>query len=120
MRALVRMVNSGTSVSIQTDGPRGPARKSKLGIVALARLSGAPIVPIGFGVTPCLRLRTWDRMLLPLPFARVRFVLAPPIRVPRDADSEAEAAALLDLDRELNRLTAEMDVQMRLRDVGIA
>jgi hypothetical protein len=114
------MVKSGTTVSIQTDGPRGPARKSKLGIVALARSTGAPIVPVGFAATPCLRFRSWDRMLLPLPFARVRCVFAPRIQIPRDADSGAEAAALRDLDGELDRLTAAMDARMRLRDVRIA
>jgi hypothetical protein len=120
LRALVRMVKSGTTVSIQTDGPRGPARKSKLGIVALARSTGAPIAPVGFAATPCLRFRSWDRMLLPLPFARVRCVFAPRIQIPRDADSGAEAAALRDLDGELDRLTAAMDAPTRLRDVRIA
>jgi lysophospholipid acyltransferase (LPLAT)-like uncharacterized protein len=120
LRALVRMVKSGTTVSIPTDGPRGPARKSKPGIVALARLSGAPIVPVGIYARPCARLRSWDRMLLPLPFARVRCVLAPCIRVSLDADSEARAAALLELDRELERLTAEMTCQKRPPEVGVA
>jgi hypothetical protein len=59
-------------------------------------------------------------MLLPLPFARVRCVFAPRIQIPRDADSGAEAAALRDLDGELNRLTAAMDARTRLRDVRIA
>ncbi len=120
LRALARMVKGGTTVSIQTDGPRGPAGTSKLGIVALARLSGAPIAPVGFSATPCLRLRSWDRMCLPLPFARVRCVHAPRIRVHRDADPDTEARTLLELDRELNRLTAEMDVRMRIRNVGAA
>jgi lysophospholipid acyltransferase (LPLAT)-like uncharacterized protein len=120
LRALARMVKGGTTVSIQTDGPRGPAGTSKLGIVALARPSGAPIAPVGFFATPCLRLRSWDRMCLPLPFARVRCVHAPRIRVHRDADPDTEAATLLELDRELNRLTAEMDVRMRIRNVGAA
>jgi lysophospholipid acyltransferase (LPLAT)-like uncharacterized protein len=118
LRAMVRMVKSGTTVSISTDGPRGPARKSKPGIVALARLSQAPIVPVGFSATPCLRLRSWDRMCLPLPFARVRCVVAPRIQVSRTVDSGAEVAVRLELDRELDRLTAEMNVRSRLEDAG--
>ena len=51
LRALVRLVEGGTSISIQTDGPRGPARESKVGIVVLARITGAPIVPIAFSAS---------------------------------------------------------------------
>ena len=118
--ALMRMVKNGTTVSIQTDGPRGPAQKSKPGIVALARLTGAPIVPVGFSATPGLRFRSWDRTLLPLPFARVRCVFAPRIQVRRDADSKAEVAALRQLDREFDRLTTAMDARVRLRAARIA
>ncbi len=103
LRELTRIASNGTTVAIQTDGPRGPARKSKPGIVALARLTGAPISPVGFSATPCLRFRSWDRTTLPLPFARVCCGFAPRIQIPRDADSTAEAAALRNLDRELNR-----------------
>jgi hypothetical protein len=114
------MVNDGTTVSIVADGPRGPARESKPGVVALARLTGASILPAGFSAKPCLRFRSWDRTLLPLPFARVRCVFGPRLQVPRDADSGAEAAALQRLDGELNRLTAPMEARMQLRRTEIA
>lgn len=109
LRALVRMVRAGTSVSIQTDGPRGPARESKVGIVALARITGAPIVPMAFSASPSLHFRSWDRTLLPLPFARVRCVCAPELEVCAGADADADEKVRLVLDRELNRLTDAID-----------
>ena len=110
LRTLVKRLKAGSSVSIQTDGPRGPARVFKPGIVALARLSGIPISPIGFAASPRLSFRSWDRALLPLPFARVTS-FSSSIPISGDLGSGERAAALRALDRELNRLTDELDRQ---------
>ena len=93
------------TLSLQTDGPRGPARVSKPGIVALARLSGVAITPVAFSVRPCLRFRSWDRTLLPLPFARIVCHYGAPIEVPSDADEEMEEALRRRLDEQLEALS---------------
>ncbi len=116
LRGLFRIVKEGTTISIQTDGPRGPARKSKRGVVALARLTGAEIVAIGFSASPCLRFRSWDRTLLPLPFARVVCVFGAHFSVAREASPEQEDEILAALDRSLNRLTDRLDDRMGFRD----
>jgi len=73
------------------DGPRGPRRQVKPGLIHLAARTGLPIVAAGFGHERPWRLRTWDRFLLPRPGRRVRLVLGAPIHVPADADkSELE------------------------------
>jgi len=115
LRALARLVSAGTTVSIQTDGPRGPARRSKPGVVALARLTGADIVAIGFSASPCLRFRSWDGTLLPLPFARVVCRFEAHFPVPADSTPEREAEVLAALDHALNRTTDELDDRMGLR-----
>ncbi len=114
LRALVRIVDAGTTISIQTDGPRGPARQSKDGVVALARLTGAEIVAIGFSASPSLRFRSWDGTLLPLPFARVVCEFGPHFSVPGETTPELEAEVLLDLDRALNEMTDRLDDQTGL------
>lgn len=101
---LVRLLQSGVTVSLQTDGPRGPARVSKPGVVSLARLTGAPITPVAFWARPRLRFRSWDRTLLPLPFARLVCRYGAPIEVPADADEAAEEKLRHRLDRELEAL----------------
>jgi lysophospholipid acyltransferase (LPLAT)-like uncharacterized protein len=104
---LVRMLRSGVTVSVQTDGPRGPARVSKPGVVSLARLTGVAITPVAFHAHPCLRFRSWDQTLLPLPFARVVCRYGPPIEVPSNASEEMEEALRQHLDRELEALAGE-------------
>jgi len=105
LRALCNRQRAGDTVGIVTDGPRGPARVSKPGVIGLARLGGTPIVPIGVAARPALRLGSWDRLLLPLPFAAVAFHFGAPIAVPRDSDPEAVELARQALDRALGEST---------------
>jgi hypothetical protein len=78
----VRLVREGWSFGITPDGPLGPARTVKPGVVRLATSSGAPIVPLSWAARPRVRLRTWDRLEVPLPFARVAVVVGEPILAP--------------------------------------
>ncbi len=116
LRALEKIVREGTTISIQTDGPRGPARISKHGMVSLARRTGIPITPVAFSARPCVRFRSWDGTLLPLPFAAVLCSFGPPIPVAGNAELEDEVEARTELDRELNRLTDEADDRFGLLD----
>jgi lysophospholipid acyltransferase (LPLAT)-like uncharacterized protein len=111
---LVRMLRSGVTISLQTDGPRGPAAISKPGVVALARLTGVAITPVAFSARPCLHFRSWDRTLLPLPFARVVCRYGPPIEVPASADEELEETLRQRLDRELETLAGAGDRAFKL------
>lgn len=114
LRGSMRQLGAGVSSAVVTDGPRGPARISKPGVVALARWSGFPITPLAFSAHPCIRFRSWDGTLLPLPFARVVFHPGAPIAVPRDADREQREHARRELDAALNRMTDELDARLGL------
>jgi len=105
LRELVRRLASGGTVGVLSDGPRGPARQSKVGVVSLARLSGVPITPVAAAARPAFRLRSWDRTLLPAPFARVALHFGEPIAVPPDADPECEERLCRSLDAALEGLT---------------
>ena len=109
LRALVRRLKAGSAVAIPTDGPRGPARVCKPGIVGLARLSGIPISPVGIAASPRLCFRSWDRGELPLPFARVVCAIAPSISISRDVEPGERQDAMDDLDAALNHLTDALD-----------
>jgi len=101
LRGLMREVRAGTTVSILADGPRGPAHVSKLGPVALGRLTGVALTPLTFHARPAIRFRSWDRTLLPLPFARVRLSYGEPLVVPTDADEAREEVLRERLERTL-------------------
>lgn len=107
-KELLDLLASGKSVGITPDGPKGPARAVKPGVLALARLSGAPILPLSCATRRRVELRkAWDRFHVPLPFSRAALVHAPLIRVgPGDSD-EAKAAELKEaLDRATERADA--------------
>ncbi len=53
------------------DGPRGPAGVVKAGVVRLARASGALVVPFYTSADRAWYFNSWDRFMLPKPFARV-------------------------------------------------
>lgn len=115
---LARLVQTGTTVSIQSDGPRGPARRSKPGVVALARVTGTAITPVSLSASPCFRFRSWDGTLLPYPFARVRCDFAEPFLVGSDATPAAEEAACLKLDACLNQRTNALDDELGFADAN--
>ena len=79
-----RWLRKGYSVAITPDGPRGPAHKIQDGVIYLAQVSGRPIVPISNYAKWKIRLRSWDRFQIPLPFARCELYDNDPIWVPRE------------------------------------
>jgi lysophospholipid acyltransferase (LPLAT)-like uncharacterized protein len=109
LRGLLRHIESGTSVSVLVDGPRGPARVSKTGIIALARLAGLPIQPVAFSARPAVRLKSWDASLVPLPFSRIVCAFGEPFFVDAGADEQMEQSAARELDRRLGTLHHEAD-----------
>ena len=106
LRQLVATVRAGEDVAVVPDGPRGPRRQLQPGVVTLAALTGAPIVPLAFAARPARRLASWDEQLVPWPFARSVLVLGETIAVPRDADRER---AVKEVERALNNTTADAD-----------
>jgi lysophospholipid acyltransferase (LPLAT)-like uncharacterized protein len=109
LRALLRRVRDGYDVGFTPDGPKGPRRRAKAGVVAAAKLSGLPIIPVAFSANRARRLRSWDRTLVPKLFGRGLFIYGEPIRIPRGA-GEAEVERLRSLlESELDRLTDTAD-----------
>jgi len=90
MRQMLERLAAGEQVGITPDGPRGPRRVASPGVAQLAALSGVVVLPCSAQTTRRRVLRTWDRMVLPLPFGRGVLVCRRPIAVARD-----EAAAAL-------------------------
>jgi lysophospholipid acyltransferase (LPLAT)-like uncharacterized protein len=101
---LTQALASGRDVVITPDGPRGPAYELGPGIIFLAQKSGAPVVPINLEYSRCWRLRSWDRFIIPQPFAKVRVLVNRPHHVKVTTTSEefeSERLALQDAMMEL-------------------
>jgi hypothetical protein len=105
LRQILRKVAEGCDVGLTPDGPRGPRRRVQPGVVAIARFTGLPIIPVTFSASPSRRLRSWDRTLVPKFFSKGVFIYGDPIVVPRNADDRAQEDGRLALERELDRIT---------------
>ncbi|MDJ0389418.1 lysophospholipid acyltransferase family protein [Roseomonas sp. E05] len=96
VRAMLRVLRGGSPVAITPDGPRGPRRVAAEGVAQLAALADVPVLPTAAAASRHRLLPSWDRMVLPLPFARAVLVCGAPVRVARDdalaALPEIEAA----------------------------
>lgn len=98
LRDALRQLKVG-GLAITPDGPRGPSREMAEGLPLMARLSRAPVLFAGMSCNPAIRLNSWDRAVLPLPFGRGAIVW--------DVDHYPEGAELADVARAwTERLTA--------------
>ena len=105
LRAGLDALKEGASVCLTADIPPGPARKAGAGIVALARLSGRPIVPIAVATSRFGTLNTWSRFTFNLPSSRLGIALGQAVSVDRDASPEAVEAARRAVEDNLNAAT---------------
>lgn len=109
LREMLRRVRAGNSAALTVDGPTGPPRRVQPGIVELARLSGAWILPITSSSARPRFLASWDRYLLPRPFSRNVVVYGEPFPVPRDSAPEETADRI---SAALDGATREADLRM--------
>jgi lysophospholipid acyltransferase (LPLAT)-like uncharacterized protein len=90
---LMRELESGRDAAVTPDGPRGPAHVFAPGAAIAAQRTGALVLPIRARASRAWRLKSWDRFLVPKPFARVDVAYGPLTRViansPREAAEQA-------------------------------
>ena len=103
-RALIglsRMIDEGRDLAITPDGPRGPAKTFAPGPLIVAQRTGAPIVAAAASSNSAWRLGSWDRFMIPRPFARVTVAYSDPVYIKDDdarvaaSDEEADRMRLL-------------------------
>ena len=88
LRQMLRLVRQGHDLGITPDGPRGPKYRVQEGVIATAKLTGIPIVPMCYSAKRKKILNSWDGMIVPYPFTTLRFVYGEPVFVPRDCPPE--------------------------------
>lgn len=103
VRQLYKYVKSDhLSPLITPDGPRGPRFEFKGGALTIAQLCGVPVVPLAFAARPAKVLRTWDKFVLPPPFARIVVAVGEPIVPPRKTTPEAAAALQVEMSKRMH------------------
>jgi 3-deoxy-D-manno-octulosonic-acid transferase len=96
MRELAGLLMHGADCAISPDGPKGPAGRARPGFAHISRLSRRAVVPMAVSAWPRIRLRSWDRFMLALPFARMVVVEGRPLKPPSRSDDPAEATSTLE------------------------
>ena len=102
IRELIGALKEGSDIGITPDGPRGPVYKLAQGVVKLAQLTGAPVMPVHIHYSRYWELKSWDRFRIPKPFSRVEIIFDTLHEVKASADEdetafEAERARLENL-----------------------
>lgn len=109
-RLMIRQLARGECAGITPDGPRGPRMRAADGVISLARLSGAPIIPVTYSASLRMNANSWDRFLIALPFTRGVIIWGEAIHVPAGADAQTRNHALQLVEDTLNRITREADM----------
>ena len=104
---LTSVAARGYDLAITPDGPRGPCYGVQEGVIALAQLTGRPVFPVSYHLNWKIRLRSWDRFQVPLPFARCDIVIGQPLQVPRDATLEERERLRQQLEATLRGITRD-------------
>jgi len=84
LRDAVQMIKRGVSIATNSDGPLGPPFEIKTGTVVMARMAGAPMLPIVCAASSAWTMNSWDRFMIPKPFARIIVAVGDPVDIPRD------------------------------------
>lgn len=104
---LTTWAERGYDLAITPDGPRGPCYQVQDGVMSLAQITGLPIIPCSFYARWKLRVNSWDRFQIPLPFSHCEMMVGKPIRVPREATDEQRANLRQELEHTLRSISKD-------------
>jgi lysophospholipid acyltransferase (LPLAT)-like uncharacterized protein len=105
---LLTAAEQGFDLAVTPDGPRGPRYVVQPGVIALAQLTGRPIIPFASTIRWKFCLKSWDRFQIPLPFSRAIMKFGEPLFVPPEQTSDDQRESLRhELQRRLEALTED-------------
>ncbi|MBQ8886611.1 MAG: lysophospholipid acyltransferase family protein [Candidatus Gastranaerophilales bacterium] len=108
---LIDNLKEGGSIGIMVDGPKGPKRKVKDGIINIAKLSGIPIIPVSWQ-SKCktfFKFNTWDEFQIPFGPCKTVALFGKPIYIPNDATKEDMQEWCIKLEEEMNKVEKDLE-----------
>jgi len=105
----IRELRKGETMAITPDGPRGPNKVVQGGIMVMAKKAGAWLVPCGVSARPRFLAKSWDRYMIPAPFAKCLLNFGEPVLLPKDATDEEIEQIRLQFESEITRLETEAE-----------
>ena len=110
LTAIVKALKKNQVVIHIVDGPQGPEGIVKPGLISMAQISGAVIVPVFVSADRAWIMGSWDRFLVPKPFSKVTIEWGPPLAVPRDLDPARSEEFRAEIERRLSEGYARADL----------
>lgn len=106
------VAKEGVCPVFTADGPRGPIHVFKPGAVMISQLTKAPMLPMAYAASRAWQLRSWDRLLIPKPFARIVIAIGAPQQAPAGSGLGGKSMEALEpvrqaMEHSLNDLTAQ-------------
>jgi hypothetical protein len=101
---MIEQLQQGKNSAIVADGSQGPARRAQAGCILMASKSGKPIFPVAWATNRAIIFNSWDRTVMPLPFATIVVRVGDPLAVPPAISAVQVEAYRLELEARLNRL----------------
>lgn len=109
LRQLAGEIKQGRHVLITPDGPRGPAREMAMGPVALAQLTGRPIMLFACHASRAWRMKSWDKTQIPKPFSTITLSWSAPITIEKQKEKTALIAQQKQLEAQLKAFTEDAE-----------
>lgn len=107
----IKALKSGGTMAMTPDGPRGPSGVVQGGVMLMALKSGARLFPVGLAAGPCFRVNSWDRYMVPMPFAKAVMICGEPLVVPPEADEATLERIRVEFENAIHRLEAEAEAR---------
>lgn len=104
IKHIIKVLLAGGGVVITPDGPRGPVYKINSSITKIAYKINKPIIPLSCMPTKYIRLKSWDKLILPKPFGVIKVVIDEPMKLTGNEKRDNEL-----LEKRLRYLTSMIE-----------
>ena len=104
-RKMIKCINAGESIAITPDGPKGPKEAVKEGMIKLAQITGAPIIPLVWSTDKYKKINSWDKFIIPIPFAKGTYSFGNPIHIKKKISNAEFEILRIKAENEIKHLT---------------
>lgn len=84
LRNIIGKLSQGANIIVTPDGPKGPVYKVNSGITEIAYRYNKKLIPTVSSTSRCFRLKSWDKLIIPLPFGIIKIIVGSPLELTND------------------------------------
>ena len=110
LELIKRIQNEDINGALTIDGPKGPNRVVKKGIIEIAKMANVPIVPAVYWSPQkrFLKFNSWDEFRFPLIGTNLVMLFGNPIEVPQNQTEEEIEKIRLKIENDLKELYEDL------------